>query len=170
MDPPQKDTQTEDANWPENVRQCANIFICMLPAVVLSIFLQKKHFFASNLSSSGCSHIGPKFTNKEQTKKLTCDIIDTCATPDGLVHDVKITDRQTQKWQWSWPHFSNFQMSITEMAVLTTTFLQLSNVDYRGYTSGGVYRLCIYPYARLQLLSANQDFAVVFECHFLSTN
>ena len=169
MDPPQKDTQTEDANWPENVRQCANIFICMLPAVVLSIFLQKKHFFCFKFELLGVQPYWFKLY-KEQTKKLTCDIIDTCATPDGLVHDVKITDRQTQKWQRSWPHFSNFQMSITEMAVLTTTFLQLSNVDYRGYTSGGVYRLCIYPYARLQLLSANQDFAVVFECHFLSTN
>lgn len=47
-------------------RNCATIYICQHRLVVLLIFLQKKYFFASDLSSS--SHVGSLFTNEEEKK------------------------------------------------------------------------------------------------------
>ena len=36
---------TEDTNWPERRRNCANVFICRLQPVVLSVIVQKIYFF-----------------------------------------------------------------------------------------------------------------------------
>ena len=51
---------------------------------------------ASNLSSSGCSHVGSLFTNEEQ-KRLARDMFDTFATHSNLVHDITDTDCWSHK-------------------------------------------------------------------------
>ena len=40
--------------------------ICRLRMVVLSIFMQQKHFFPLSLSSSGCIHAGSFLTSEEK--------------------------------------------------------------------------------------------------------
>ena len=66
----------------------------------------------SNLSSSGCSHVGSHFTNEEQ-KRLARDMFDTFATYSNLVHDITDTDR--------WAH---------KTAALMVVFPGLSNFDF----------------------------------------
>ena len=51
-----KSTPSEGAGWPGNLGKGADISRCRLD-VVVPIFMQEKSF-ASNLKSSGCSHVG----------------------------------------------------------------------------------------------------------------
>lgn len=64
-----KGIQKEDANYPQKV---GNVQIpggiCKLPNGSLSILMQQKYFWASNLTSSGRSHVGSLFTSEEKKK------------------------------------------------------------------------------------------------------
>ena len=66
----------------------ANISICRLRMVVLTISMQQKYFTASNLNSSEQSHIGSLFINAKQKKIGSRRNWHTC----WLVHDVSDTD------------------------------------------------------------------------------
>lgn len=59
--------------------------------------MQQQYFTASNLDSSGHSHVGLLLTNEEQKKSLVCEVIYFPAKQAGLVHDVTNTDCQMQK-------------------------------------------------------------------------
>ena len=50
-------------------RKCADIAFCRLCMVILSRFVQQKYLFASNLSSSRCSHGSSLITNEEQGRE-----------------------------------------------------------------------------------------------------
>ena len=100
-----KGNSSEDAPWPENVKDlriCSSAhFVCM---VILAIFMQQRYCSAPKLCSSGRSHTGSFFTNEEQ-KGLAHDVNDTRVPHAGLLHDNTDSDR---KWQRSQRVFTTF--------------------------------------------------------------
>ena len=75
--------------------------------VPLSVSIQQKYCFASNLSLPGCSHVGPLFTIEEQG--WACDVMYTSATHARPI-----------------PYVTDF----VRLAVFMAMFSQLSNVEF----------------------------------------
>ena len=87
--------------------KCAYISICRLCVEVLSIFMRQKYFFASNMSASGCVHIGSLFANEGQKKvgnRLTGYLHFSAVDVDTYVFfDVLYTMCQVCRFDCTWP-------------------------------------------------------------------
>ena len=86
-----KGHQSEEANYHEKHKMCKQSHLQAFFGCSLSIYAKQNIFLTSNLSSSGCSHVGLFFT-AEGKRKLAHDKLDTCAAHVGTAHDVTDTD------------------------------------------------------------------------------
>lgn len=80
-----------DTSWPGNTE----IFLFHVALSVCQCLYYRSafYFLALTLGFLGCSHA--HFLPLKSRKRPVCDIIDTCATHDSLVHDLQDTDCET---------------------------------------------------------------------------
>ena len=99
-----KGKPSKDTNWPENIQnvQMFSFILCRLHPV--NIYAYLFFFFALNLSSSWCSHVGLLFTNKEQEKVGSWCNIQSCHTCQSCSWWLQNTNCQTQNGHF-WPSF-----------------------------------------------------------------